>query len=318
MRCIVVAHRGASGYRPEHTLEAYRLAIAQGADYIEPDLVVTADAVPVARHENEISTTTDVADHPEFANRLATKDINGRRVTGWFVEDFTLAELRTLRARERMPGLRSHNQLYDDQFMVPTLTEILELARTESARLGRPIGVYPEIKLPAYFATLGLRVADATVEQLRQTGSGLPVYLQSFDPDCLRTLAEHTAIPLVQLVGQPSALLEPWGLREVSTYAQVLGVHKALLIPRDNGGRLTEPSGLTGRAHDAGLAVHAWTFRSENPFLPAEMRVGVADSAHGDTAAEYAAFLALGVDGVFTDHPDIAVAALAQPVAATT
>ena len=317
MTCIVIAHRGASGYRPEHTLEAYRLAIALGTDYIEPDVVVTTDEVPVARHENEISATTDVADHPEFANRLATKDINGRRVTGWFIEDFTLAELRTLRARERMPALRSHNQLYDDQFTIPTLTEILELARTESARLGRPIGVYPEIKLPAYFATLGLRVADATVAQLRRTGSGLPVYLQSFDPKCLRALAEHTTIPLVQLVGQPSVLLKPWGLREVSTYAQVLGVHKTLLIPRDHDGRLAEPSGLTERAHDAGLAVHAWTFRSENTFLPAGMRVGVADSAHGDAASEYAAFLAVGVDGVFTDHPDMAIAALAQPATAS-
>ena len=310
--CLVIAHRGASGYRPEHTLESYRLAIALGADYIEPDLVITADGALVARHENEVSASTDVAARPEFADRRRTAVVDGRSVTGWFVEDFALAELKTLRARERLPEIRPHSQLYDDVFSVPTFEEILDLAQVEAGRLGRPIGVYPEIKQPAHFARLGLRHDDAMLSALRDHGSGLPVYIQSFDPTCLRALSARTAVPLVQLVENETELLTPYRLREISTYAHVLGAHKSLLMPLDQAGRLATPTGLVERAHDAGLAVHAWTFRSENAFLPPELRDGTAKAGYGDAAAEYASFRALGVDGVFTDHPDLAVAAFAQ------
>ncbi|MBD0292161.1 MAG: glycerophosphodiester phosphodiesterase [Jiangellaceae bacterium] len=314
MSYVVIAHRGASGYRPEHTLEAYRLAIGLGADYIEPDLVLTADGVLVARHENEISISTDVADHPEYARRRTTKAVGGRMVSGWFVEDFTLAELRTLRAKERLPWARPHNTRYDGQFSVPTFEEILELVLVESRRIGRPVGVYPEIKLPAHFAGVGLSHEEPLLAALRRAGPEVPVYVQSFDPSCLRSLAARTALPLVQLVDHDVDLLTPYGLREVSTYAQVLGAHKSLLLSTDGAGWLHAPTGLVDRAHDAGLAVHSWTFRSENAFLPAELRRGVAAWEFGDAESEYAAFRALEVDGVFTDHPDMAVTALTELV----
>lgn len=314
MTCLVIAHRGASGYRPEHTLESYQLAIEQEADFIEPDLVITADGELVARHENEISATTDVGHRPEFANRRRTTVVDGRSVTGWFVEDFTLAELKTLRARERLPEIRPHSQLYDDRFVIPTFEEILDLARAESSRGDRPIGVYPEIKQPAYFARLGLRHDEALLPALEVHGSGLPVYIQSFDATYLRALSALTTIPLVQLVEDEVEMVTPYGLREVSTYAQVLGAHKSLLAPRDRAGRLTKPTGLVERSHDAGLAVHAWTFRSENAFLALEFGRGNAGSTYGDAAAEYEMFRTLGVDGVFTDHPDMAVAALSEPL----
>lgn len=321
---LVIAHRGASGYRPEHTLEAYRLAIALGADFIEPDLVVTADGVLVARHENELSSTTDVADRAEFVARRTTKEVAGHVVTGWFVEDFTAAELRRVRARERLPRLRQRNQLYDGRSTVPTLAEIVALARRESARLGRPIGVYPETKLATYFAGLGLPHEDTLLADLELGGPEVPVFIQSFEPWSLRRLTGRTSAPLVQLVdvvGRPpdfelagdhrtyADLVTPDGLREVSAYAQVLGAHKSLLIPRRADGSLGEPSGLDVRAREAGLAVHAWTFRNENAFLPAEHRRGAQNQDFGDAFGEYAAFLRLGVDGLFTDHPDTAVAA---------
>ena len=314
MTCLVIAHRGASGYRPEHTLESYQVAIELGADYIEPDLVVTADGVLVARHENDLSATTDVRDRPEFAHRRRENVVCGQAVSGWFVEDFTLAELQTLRARERLPEVRPHNQVYDDRFTVPTFDEILALAQTESSRLQRPVGVYPEIKQPAYFADLGLRHDNALLSSLSRFGAGLPMHIQSFDPMCLRALAARTTYPLVQLVHDDLSMLSPHRLREISTYAAVLGVHKSLLIPQDATGRLMTPTGMVERAHDAGLAVHAWTFRSENAFLPPEFRRGTVDAGYGDAIAEHATFDALGVDGVFTDHPDVAVAAVAQPV----
>ncbi len=308
-----MAHRGASGYRPEHTLESYRLAIELGADYIEPDLVITADGALVARHENEISATTDVRERPEYADRRRTTVVDGRSVTGWFVEDFTLSELKTLRARERLPEARPHNQVYDDRFTVPTVEEILDLVQAESIRRDRPIGVYPEIKQPTHFARLGLRHDDVLLSALNEQGSGLPVFIQSFDSTCLRALSRRTTIPLVQLIEHDADLLTPYGLREISTYAQVLGAHKSLLLRWDRAGRQPTPTGVVQSAHEAGLAVHAWTFRSENAFLPHELRHGTEAAAYGDAAAEYAAFRELGVDGVFTDHPDMAVAALAEP-----
>ncbi|MGH9252499.1 MAG: glycerophosphodiester phosphodiesterase, partial [Acidimicrobiales bacterium] len=305
---IVIAHRGASGYRPEHTLESYRVAIALGADYVEPDLVVTADGVLVARHENEIGATTDVAAHPRFAHRRTTKNVAGRQVSGWFVEDFTLAELKTLRARERLPGIRAHNRFYDGRFEIPTFDEILDLVLAETRRLGRRIGVYPEIKQSTHFAAVGLRHEGPLLASLRRAGPRLPAFIQSFDPATLRALAERTTVPLVQLVGHDGDLLMPRGLREVSTYARVLGPRKDLVGARNGAGR---PGRLVERAHEAGLAVHVWTFRNENAFLAPEYRHGPEVAAFGDALGEYATFLGLGVDGVFTDHPDTARSAVA-------
>ncbi|HEU0214285.1 MAG TPA: glycerophosphodiester phosphodiesterase [Jiangellaceae bacterium] len=322
-RPYIVAHRGASGYRPEHTLDAYRLAIALGADFIEPDLVVTADGVLVARHENELSTSTDVAARPEFTGRRTTKDVTGRAVTGWFVEDFTAAELATLRATERFPDLRQRNVLYEGRSPVPTFAEVIDLARGEADRLGRPVGVYPETKLAGYFADLGLAHDEPLLADLARAGPGVPVFIQSFESSSLRRLAGRVKVPLVQLLDATGPLdaeraddgrahADPTtqsGLSEVAGYADVIGVHKSLLIPRDQAGRLGRPSGLMDRARAAGLAVHAWTFRNENAFLPAECRRGTDDSAFGDAFAEYEAFIRLGVDGLFTDFPDTALAA---------
>ncbi|GAA1608669.1 glycerophosphodiester phosphodiesterase [Kribbella sancticallisti] len=315
---LVIAHRGASGYRPEHTPAAYRLAAALGADYLEPDLVATLDGVLVARHENEISGTTDVADHAAFADRKLTKIVDGTAVTGWFVEDFTYAELRTLRARERMPALRAGNTAYDGREGICTFDDVVALARQESARLGRPIGVLPEIKHPAYFRRLGLPLEELLAERLVALGLHKgEVMIQSFEPTSLRRLSVMTNVPLVQLVDSESApndflrhgdartfadLIAPAGLREISTYAQVLAPHKDLVIPRTASGCLGEPTRLVEQAHRAGLSVQLWTFRAERRFLPTGL----------DLAGELAQFARTGIDGVFADHPDIAVAAVAK------
>jgi glycerophosphoryl diester phosphodiesterase len=320
---LVIAHRGASGYRPEHTPAAYSLAAALGADYLEPDLVATLDGVLVARHENEISGTTDIADHPVFADRRITKIVDGTAVTGWFVEDFTYEELRTLRARERMPALRCANTAYDGRESIPTFDDVVALARQESARLGRSIGVFPEIKHPMYFRRLGLPLEELLAERIVSLGLNrggdkpAEVMVQSFEPTSLRRLAVMTDVPLVQLIdsdGAPNDLLrvgdrrtfadliEPAGLREISTYAQVLAPHKDLVIPRTASGELDAPTSLVEQAHRAGLAVHLWTFRAEQRFLP----IGL------DLAAELARFAATGIDGVFADQPDIAVALAAK------
>ena len=321
---LVIAHRGASGYRPEHTPAAYRLAAALGADYLEPDLVATLDGVLVARHENEISGTTDVADHPVFADRRITKIVDGTAVSGWFVEDFTYEELRTLRARERMPALRAANTAYDGREPIPSFDDVVALARQESERLGRPIGVIPEIKHPTYFRRLGLPLEELLAERIVALGldgsngsNRTDVMVQSFEPSSLRRLSVMTGVPLVQLVDSENApndflrfgdsrtfadLIEPAGLREISTYAQVLAPHKDLVIPRTPSGALGEPTRLVEQAHRAGLAVHLWTFRAERRFLPAGL----------DLAGELARFATTGIDGVFADHPDIAVATAKQ------
>lgn len=307
---IVIGHRGACGLRPEHTLDSYALAIAQGADFIEPDLVATRDGVLVARHENEIGGTTDVARRPEFAARRTTKAIAGVAVAGWFTEDFTLAELKTLRAVERIPDLRPGSAAYDGRFAVPTLQEVIDLARAEGARTGRPIGVYPETKHPAHFRAIGLALEPPLAAALNAAGA-LPAFVQSFDAESLRTLAGLTAAPRVQLLDR---MPSPDDLRAIAGYAAAIGPHKDLIVPRDAADRLAAPTRLAADAHDAGLLVHAWTFRSENRFLPADLRRGdPADPGyprrHGDAAAEYARFYALGIDGVFSDFPAAAVAA---------
>jgi glycerophosphoryl diester phosphodiesterase len=294
---IVIAHRGASGERPEHTLESYQRAIEQGADYIEPDLVMTRDGVLIARHENEIGGTTDVAQHPEFAARRRTQVIDGETMTGWFTEDFTLAEIKRLRARERLPSLRPANCAFDGRFTVPTFEEIMQLAQgANRTRAGRPkIGVYPETKHPAHFQRLGLaqeRPVLAMLERYGYAERGSPVFIQSFDPDNLRQLREMTALPLIQLLEY-----EMGDVARIAQYAHGIGIAKALATPKS----VTE-------AHTRGLAVHVWTFRAENEFLPDDLKVGASPAAHGDLRGEIARYLALGIEGFFTDFPAIGVA----------
>ena len=322
---VVIGHRGASGYRPEHTLASYELAIRMGADYIEPDLVSTKDGVLVARHENEIGGTTDVAQHPEFAGRKTTKTIDGRQVTGWFTEDFTLAELKTLRAKERLPEVRPSNTRYDGRFEIPTFDQVLDLAAKESKRRGVTIGVYPETKHPTYFDSIGLSLEKPLVRTLRAhhlDRANAPVFVQSFETSNLRELAREVKVPLVQLVDASGApydlvakgdkrtyrdLVTPAGLKDIATYADGIGANKDLVLPRDADGNTGKPSDVVDDAHDAGLLVHVWTLRRENQFMAKNFRVGTDPNAVGDLEAEKRAFLDAGVDGVFSDNPDTAV-----------
>ena len=303
---IVIGHRGAPGYRPEHTLASYRLAIAMGADYVEPDLVSTSDGVLVARHENEISATTDVADHPELADRRTTRTVDGRLLTGWFTEDLTLAELKTLRARERLPQVRPGNTRHDGRLEVPTFDEILALVTEESRRLGRQIGVYPETKHPTYFDSIGLPLDTPLLQALRRHGldrPGAKVFIQSFESGNLRWLHELTPLPLVQLVdagGTPD-------LAQVARYATAVGVHKDLVLPPDPAGNTGAPTDLVDTAHRHGLLVHVWTLRDENRFMARNFRIGTDPDAGGDAWAETRAFLDAGVDGFFTDQADTGV-----------
>ncbi|WP_298182432.1 glycerophosphodiester phosphodiesterase [Saccharomonospora sp.] len=325
---VVIGHRGASGYRPEHTLAAYELAARMGADYIEPDLVTTSDGVLVARHEPEIGGTTDVAQRPEFADRKTTKIVDGTPVTGWFAEDFTLAELKTLRAVERIPDLRPHNTIYDGRFEIPTFQEVVDLSRRLSRELGRPIGLYIETKHPTYFAEQGLALEPALVKALNRNGlnrSGAKVYVQSFEVGNLKQLDRRLRVPLVQLVGASGApydfvhsgdprtyddLVTRDGLAEIARYADGLGPALDRVVPRTDDGALGEPTTLVDDAHGAGLDVHPWTFRAENEFLPTDLRSSDDPAAWGDIFAAYEVFLATGIDGVFADHPDIAVEAM--------
>ncbi len=308
---IIIAHRGASGLRPEHTLASYDLAIDQGADFIEPDLVPTKDDVLVARHENEIGGTTDVARHPEFASRRATKTIDGETVTGWFTEDFTLAELKTLRARERLPELRPGNATFDGRFQIPTLAEVIALAKRRSAETGRTIGIYPETKHPTYFADIGHPTDARLVAALKAAGwdsADAPVFIQSFEVKNLQRLHAMTRIRLIQLMdgqGGPAdgavtsyaAMASPAGLKAVATYAWGIGPNKAMLWTGDT------PTALVADAHAAGLRVHPWTYRAENMFLPQRFRHGDAKGDHGDVVAEIRSALAQKIDGFFTDFP---------------
>lgn len=304
-RPLVIAHRGASGHRPEHTLEAYRLGIELGADYIEPDLVATSDGVLVARHENNLLGTTDVAHRPEYADRRTSKVVDGRQVTGWFTEDFTLAELKTLRAVERLPLVRPGNAAHDGLFEIPTFDEVLELAVDETRRTGREIGVTPETKHPSYFAALGLALEAPLVRSLAAFGldrADAPVVIQSFEAGNLRQLDRMTEAPIVQLVDRhQSERLTPSGLREISTYAEWVGPHKGLVLDAPE---------VVGEAHRAGLRVVAWTVREENQFLAPAFRVGADPNARGDAAAEVASLVAAGVDALFADYPDSVNAAL--------
>lgn len=318
---IVIAHRGASGERPEHTLASYELAIEQGADFIEPDLVLTKDAVLVARHENEISGTTDVSARPEFATRKATKTIDGVKVTGWFTEDFTLAELKTLRARERLPKLRSTD--HDGQYDIPTFEEILTLLVRANKGRDKPVGVYPETKYPGYFTSIGLPHEASLLTLLDRfgyRGRTAPVFIQSFEVGNLKALRMKSELPLIQLMagagGPPdmpetsyAAMASPAGLKAIAAYADGIGPDKAMVIPRGALGALGDPTNLVRDAHAAGLKVHPWTFRRENFFLPLGDKSGIDPAGHGDLGSEIAAYLKTGIDGLFSDNPREAVVA---------
>ncbi|MDI1325875.1 MAG: glycerophosphodiester phosphodiesterase family protein [Brevundimonas sp.] len=306
---LIIAHRGASGERPEHTRAAYELAIRQGADFIEPDLVMSRDGVLIVRHENEIGGTTDVAARPEFAGRRATKTVDGEPMTGWFTEDFTLVELKTLRARERLPELRPANTAFDGQEPILTFEEVLDIAASAG------VGVAPELKHPTYFAALGLPMEDAFVTGLERrglAGADAPVIVQCFEVGPLQRLRARIATPLLQLVaasGGPfdrpelsyAAMTTPGGLAEVAVYADWIGADTALIEPTPG-----DPTRLITDAHAAGLKVAGWTFRAENAFLPEGDRVGEAPAAHGRLRERLARFAGYGLDAAFMDQPGLA------------
>lgn len=309
---LVIAHRGASGERPEHTRAAYDLAIEQGADFIEPDLVMSKDGHLIVRHENEIGGTTNVADHPEFADRHTTKWMEGRPVTGFFTEDFTLAELQTLRARERLPALRPDSATHLDETIL-TFHQVIDIAREASARTGRTIGVAPELKHPAYFAEIGLPMIAPFVESVRQNrldAADSPIVVQCFEIEPLRELNGLIESPLAQLMspsGGPmdrtdilyADMITPEGLAELATYADWAAVETAMVIPRTPAGGAGAPTTLVADAHAAGLKVVVWTFRAEDMFVPVDYR--------GDLPGWIRRFYALGVDAVFSDFPGVAV-----------
>ena len=309
----VVAHRGASGYRPEHTLDAYRTAIRMGADAIELDLVPTADGVLLARHENELSLTTDVAEHPGLAHLRTTKVVDGETFTGWFAEDLTLAEVKTLATRERRPGLRPGNTVHDGREGVPTLTEVLAMVGAEALRRGRAVGVLIELKTPPYFDALGLSLDGPLLADLRRHGldhARSRVTLMSFDGAILRRLAPCTKVPLVRLLDVGDAV-DGAELDAIEEYADAIGVHQDLVLPRAADGSLDRPTRLVRDAHRRWLDVYVWTLRAENHYLPTDFRLGDDPSALGDLPGLADAFLEAGVDGLITDHPDLALGAVA-------
>jgi glycerophosphoryl diester phosphodiesterase len=323
--CLIIAHRGASAYLPEHTLEAYALAVRLGADYIEPDLVMTRDGVLIARHDNILNLTTDVAERPEFAGRRTKKSVDGQEVEGWFSEDFTLAETKTLRAVERIADVRPRNAMFNGHFAIPTLDEILTLRADLQRETGREIGIYPETKHPNHFQAAGLAMEQPLVETLTRhglAGPDAPVFIQSFEIANLKALDAITELPLVQLLwkeGRPfdvqardgttsyDDMATAAGLEAIAAYADGVGPEKNhFVIPLDADGRLdaARTTRFVADAHAAGLVVHPYTFRAENQFLPVQYRSPGPATAAGDGSAEIEAFLAAGIDGFFTDNPD--------------
>jgi glycerophosphoryl diester phosphodiesterase len=325
---LVFGHRGAAGYRPEHTSASYELAARMGADFIEPDLVSTKDGQLVVRHEPEIGGTTDVADHPEFADRKTTKVIDGTTYTGWFTDDFTLAELKTLRAKERLPDVRQRNTIYNGRYEIPTFQEVLDLRARLSKELHRTIGIVPEVKHSSYFKAEGLAIEPKLVRALRAAGldkADSPVVIQSFETQNLRELNREIDVPLLALLDAPDAvpgdvqaaggtstfgdLATPAGLKGLAAFADWVGPSKTYIVPVDAAGEWLAPTSFVADAHAAGLKVVPYTFRNENQFLPPSLRSSADPNAYGNAFAEYAKFFALGVDGVFSDNPDTAIAA---------
>ncbi|MEE1753635.1 glycerophosphodiester phosphodiesterase family protein [Streptomyces sp. SP18CS02] len=309
---LVIGHRGAAGWRPEHTAASYTFAVQTGADWIEPDLVSTKDHQLVARHENEISGTTDVSRHPEFAGRRTTRTVDGRAVTGWFTEDFTLAELKTLRAVERLPLVRDRNTVHDGRQQILTFQEVVDLARRLSRGHGRTVSVFPETKHPTYFRSVGLPLEPVLADAVRRNRLGAhECVIQSFEPSSLLRIAgERVGVPLWQALGTSGGpyghdltyreMATPSGLRAIARYARWIGADKSSLVP---------PSTLLADAHAAGLRVGAHTFRAENQYLPADLRRGTDPHAFGDAFTEYARHYDRGVDAVVTDFPDLAATA---------
>ncbi|MEU1620389.1 glycerophosphodiester phosphodiesterase [Streptomyces sp. NPDC005722] len=328
----VVGHRGASGYRPEHTLGSYQLALDLGADVIEQDVVPTKDGHLVCRHEPEIGGTTDVADHPEFAARRTTKTIDGVATTGWFTEDFTLAELKTLRAVERLPAQRQHNTLYNGHFEVPTFEEVLRWADEQGRRRGKAVWLHVETKHPTYFRGIGLGLEERLAKLLRRYGRdkrNSPLFLQSFEPGSIQRLgALGLRNPKVVLLdaattrpydfvaaGDPRTvadLVTPAGLKWIAGFAQGIGPTLNLIIPRDAAGKLGKPTTLVRDAHKAGLILHPYTMRNENSFLPADFRVGTDPNAYGDAFGAFKVYFEQGIDGIFSDNCDTALLARAE------
>ncbi|MEW2168215.1 glycerophosphodiester phosphodiesterase [Streptomyces sp. NPDC007084] len=328
----IIGHRGASGYRPEHTFGSYQLALDLGADIVEAgDLVPTKDGHLVCRHEPEIGGTTDVAAHPEFAARKTTKVLDGVPTTGWFTEDFTLAELKTLRAVERIPANRPHNTLYNGRWEIPTFEEVLRWQDEQTRKRGKQVWIYPETKHPTYFRALGLGLEERVAKLLRKhgkDGKDSPVILQSFEPTSVERLNKLVGNPLVVLLsgadtrpwdfvatGDPRTvadLVTPKGLKWIASFAQGIGPTLDLVIPRDAAGNLTTPSPLVADAHRAGLILHPYTMRNENPFLPADFRKGTDPTGYGDAFGAFQAYFATGIDGVFSDNADTAVLARAD------
>ncbi|MFE1884134.1 glycerophosphodiester phosphodiesterase [Streptomyces diastatochromogenes] len=328
----IIGHRGASGYRPEHTFGSYNLALDLGADVVEAgDLVPTKDGHLVCRHEPEIGGTTDVASHPEFADRKTTKVLDGVPTTGWFTEDFTLAELKTLRAVERIPANRPHNTLYNGRWEIPTFEEVLKWQDEQTRKRGRQVWIYPETKHPTYFRKLGLGLEERVAKLLRKYGKdnrNSPVILQSFEPSSIQKLNQLVDNPLVVLLSSASSrpydfveagdprtvadLITPKGLREIAGYAQGIGPTLDLIIPKNADGTLAQPTTLVSDAHKVGLILHPYTMRNENPFLPAEYRKGSAADAYGDVFGAFKTYFATGIDGVFTDNADTGVLARAD------
>lgn len=311
----VIAHRGAPDERPEHTLASYELAIEQGADYIEPDLVVTKDLVLVARHENELSDTTDVASREEFEHLRREKTVDGQRVAGWFVEDFTLAELRTLRARERVGTIRPRSAAYNGLYQVPTFAEIVQLVRLKEAETGRAIGLYPELKHPTWMLEQeGIDMVDLLVIELRKAGLDTPdarVFVQVFEVGPLQRLNARVDVPLVLLMrpeGGPydepemrwSDMMTPTGLAEIAQYADGIGPWLGHVLDPES----MQASSLVADAHAAGLKVHPWTLRKENGFLPAALQGNGGPAGDGRYELLWKAAIASGADGFFTDNVD--------------
>ncbi|MFD8328293.1 glycerophosphodiester phosphodiesterase [Streptomyces lydicus] len=328
---LIVGHRGASGYRPEHTFGSYQLALDMGADVIEQDLVPTKDGHLVCRHENDITATTDVSAHPEFAARKTTKTVDGVQLTGWFTEDFTLAELKTLRAKERIPGTRQHNTLYDGRWQVPTFEEVLQWAEREGRKRGRRVWLHIETKHPTYFRKLGLGLEERVAAALRAHGRhrrNSPNFLQSFEPSSIQRLGKLVDCPKVVLLGtlkdRPwdfvasgdprtvADLVKPEGLRWIAGFAEGIGPDLTVIIPRDKDNKLGTPTSVVKDAHAAGLVLHPYTVRNENTFLPADFRKGTDPNAYGDSLGVFKAYLATGIDGLFSDNCDTALLAAAE------